>query len=121
MGAWGHGIRQDDVVCDVIGEFEELLKAGKSAAEATDAVTSRFRSQVGEPSFWIALAEMQWTYGALDLSVLERVRDDVTSGRSLEQWEEDVRGLTSPTMEVFLARRWVLLGQHGSGDRLHVG
>lgn len=198
MGAWGHGIRQDDVVCDVIGEFEELLKAGKSAADATDAVKSRFRSLVGEPSFWIALAEMQWTYNALDPSVLQRVRDDLTSGRSLEQWEADARGLTkrravlekflrkldvpkatptrrptaivrapkflpgdclsihrfsgdfgaaivlasdhsspehgrnlvgvldycsdtSPTMEVFLERRWALLTQDGASDRLHVG
>ena len=104
MGAWGRGIRDDDVVCDVIGEFEGLLKAGKSTDEATAELMSRFHSQVGEPSFWIALAEMQWTYDALDPSVLQRVRDDVTSGRSLEQWEADRRGMTKrrAVLEKFL-------------------
>ena len=37
MGAWGHGIRQDDFVLDIIGDFEDLLKAGKSVREASDA------------------------------------------------------------------------------------
>ena len=42
MGAWGEGIRQDDFVCDVIGIFEDLLKAGKSVADATKTVKSNF-------------------------------------------------------------------------------
>lgn len=92
MGAWGFGIRQDDFVCDVIGFFEDLLKDGKSLADATAAAKSRFgAATVGaddEPDFWIALAEVQWTYGGLEPSVLERVKKDFDSGRSLRRWEE---------------------------------
>ena len=36
MGAWGYGIRHDDFVLDVIGVFEELLKAGHSVGDATN-------------------------------------------------------------------------------------
>lgn len=97
MGAWGYGIRQDDFVCDVIGVFEDLLKAGKSVAGATEAVMSRFGAAIQDsddgPLFWIALADVQWTYGGLDAAVLARVKDDLESGRSLRPWEEEPRGL----------------------------
>ena len=97
MGAWGHGIREDDFVLDVIGAFEDRLKAGSSVADATKAVTSQFGGAVEDsvdgPLFWIALADVQWTYGGLEASVLEHVRDDFDSGRSLLPWEEDPRGL----------------------------
>lgn len=97
MGAWGYGIRHDDFVSDVIGEFEDAMKSGKSVAETTAAVTSRFGGAIEDatdgPSFWIALADAQWTYGALEPAVLERVRDDFAAGRSLLPWQEDQRGL----------------------------
>lgn len=97
MGSWGYGIRHDDFVMDVIGEFEDALKAGKSVAEATASVTARFGGALddadNDPLFWIALADVQWAYGALELAVLERVRADFAAGRSLVAWEEDPRGL----------------------------
>jgi hypothetical protein len=97
MGAWGYGIRQDDFVCDVIGVFEDLLKAGKSVREASDAVRSTFASATTDtddgPLFWIALADMQWTYGELEAHILRRVKEDFDSGRSLAPWIEDQRGV----------------------------
>ena len=98
MGAWGHGIRQDDVVLDVIGVFEDALKSGASAGEATQAVRTRFSGALADvddegPLIWIALAEAQWTGGALDPEVLARVQDDYRAGRGLSRWEEDPRGL----------------------------
>ncbi len=97
MGAWGYGIRQDDFVCDVISVFEDLLKAGKSVADATEAVELQFAGAIKDsddgPLLWLALADMQWTYGGLEAPVLERVKDDFASGRSLLAWEEDRRGL----------------------------
>lgn len=63
MGAWGHGIRQDDFVCDVIGAFEKLLKAGANLRDASQDVESMFASRIHDeddgPLFWIALADMQ--------------------------------------------------------------
>jgi hypothetical protein len=45
------------------------------------------------PLFFIAVAEMQWTYGELEPQVLNRVKEDLDSGRSLAAWTEDQRGL----------------------------
>jgi len=97
MGAWGYGIRQDDFVLDVIGVFEDLLKAGKSIREATDAIRSKFAAEMQDsddgPLFWLALADVQWTYGGLEPQTLSRVKDDLDSGRSLAAWIEDQRAL----------------------------
>jgi hypothetical protein len=97
MGAWGHGIRQDDVVLDVIGVFEDALKRGRGVPDATAAVKSRFAEALKDdddaPLVRIALAEAQWTSGALDPEVLKQVQDDFASGRGLSLWEADPRGL----------------------------
>lgn len=110
MGAWGYGIRQDDFVCDVIGVFEDLLKAGKSVPEATEAVRSKFTAEMkgadDGPLFWIALAEMQWTYGELEPQILNRVKEDLDSGRSLALWTDDQRGLAGrrAALEKFISK-----------------
>ena len=97
MGAWGYGIRQDDFVLDVIGAFEDLLKAGKSVREATETVTSRFAAASGDavdgPLLWIAIADVQWTYGEVDRQAVKRVQEDLASGLSLTIWSDDQRGL----------------------------
>src|SRR5918993_79007 len=97
MGAWGYGIRDDDFVADVIGDFEDLLKEGKSVRHATDAVTSKYAAAARDPEdgplLWLAEADVQWTYGELDPQVFSRVREDFESGRSLAAWAEDERGL----------------------------
>jgi len=98
MGAWGSGIRQDDTVCDVIAAFEDQLKAGKSVADATESVKSKFAATIEDDDdgslFWIALADMQWTYGSVESQILKRVEEDFAAGRSLARWEDDQRGLS---------------------------
>jgi hypothetical protein len=97
MGAWGYGIRQDDFVLDVIGELEGFLKAGLKVPEATTAVMSKYAETIGDPEdgplLWIAIADVQWTHGALDPEVFARVQDDVDRGRGLDRWRDDSRGL----------------------------
>lgn len=123
MGSWGHGIRHDDFVCDVIGEFEDVLKAGKTVAEATAAVTSRFRGAIADaddgPLFWIALADVQWAYGALEPTVLDRVRDDFATGRSLLAWEENRRGLAKrrAVLEKFIRKLEVPKARPAKGGK----
>jgi len=78
MGAWGTGVRQDDFVLDVAGEFEDHLKDGNSLGDATAFVRRKFSDALDDedegPLFWLALADMQWKYGDLDPSVLLRVQ-----------------------------------------------
>lgn len=90
MGAWGVGIREDDFVLDVEGEFRDQLKDGKSVAEASQFVHQRYASSVEDrddgPLLWLALADMQWTYGDLDPAVLERVTGILQAGTGMDRW-----------------------------------
>lgn len=92
MGAWGVGIRQDDFVCDVEGAFKDHLKDGKSIPDATQAVQEQFCEALDDcdegPLFWIAISDMQWTYGELDPVVLERVKGIVDTHEGMERWSE---------------------------------
>ena len=98
MGAWGYGIREDDFVLDVVGFFDDLLKDGKSVADATAAVKVKFAGAIDDaqdgPLFWLAVADRQWLYGRVEPEVLRRVQEDFTSGRSLDPWREEERGLS---------------------------
>ncbi len=92
MGAWGVGIRQDDFVCDIQGEFKVQLKNGKSIAEATQFACQRYANALDDredgPLLWLALADMQWTYGDLDPTVQERVFEIVDAGTGMDRWGE---------------------------------
>ena len=110
MGAWGFGVREDDFVLDVIGAFEDFLKAGKNMREATDALQSRFVAALSDEDdgslFWLAVADVQWTYGSLDSHVRDQVRQDLESGRSLAAWSESEHGLSRrrAALEKFLGK-----------------
>jgi hypothetical protein len=101
MGAWGVGIRQDDFVCDVEGIFEDQLKNGKTIDEATRFVHERFAGVIDDPLFWLALADMQWKYGALDAMVLRRVIEIVDDGTGMDLWGE-------PSEKLYKQRKGVL-------------
>ncbi|MDH3255448.1 MAG: hypothetical protein OEM62_10680 [Acidobacteriota bacterium] len=92
MGSWGHGIRQDDLVKDVIDSFKEHLKDDVSIADATQKIESEYAESLGDedeaPLVYLALADAQWTYGALDSVVLSRVRSDIETQAGLERWRE---------------------------------
>jgi hypothetical protein len=49
---------------------------------------------------------VQWTYGELESEVLSRVQGDFDSGRSLDAWREDTRGLLRrrAALEKFISR-----------------
>ncbi len=92
MGSWGVGIKQDDLVLDVINSFDDSLKSGCSLEGATNAVLNDFSESLEDkdegPLVWIAIAESQWSYGGLDETVLSRVKDDLDKGNGLALWEE---------------------------------
>ena len=97
MGSWGAGIRDDDFVCDVENAFKEHLKDGMSLVDATKSVREQFSDALDDsdegPLFWIAIADMQWTYGDLDPLVLQRVQKIIETANGMERWGEPTEKL----------------------------
>lgn len=93
MGTWGAGITQNDTVSDIVDFVSDQLKIGDSLASATAKAKMQFSeivNDIDESSlFWIGLAQAQWKYGEVETAVLDKVRADFDSKRSLSAWEED--------------------------------
>ncbi len=93
MGAWGAGIRSDDTVLDVLDTFREALKDGLTVDNARKQVIQKFQDQIADtddgPSFWIGLAEIEWTYGISDPEALANVFRDYTCGASVAAFSDD--------------------------------
>ncbi len=92
MGTWGVGIRQDDFVLDVQDAFIGFLKKKPSSKAATQAIVAEFAIEIKDhddgPLFWIALADVQWTFGYTDNKVIRQVKNDFKHGRGLELWRD---------------------------------
>ena len=90
MGAWGHGVLDDDFVRDVVGDFKDRLKRGESVDVATAATLAEYGEAAGDPDdgplLWLALAHCQWTYGSVSADVLGHVTADLDSGMGLGRW-----------------------------------
>lgn len=69
MGAWGAGLYQDDVTCDIKDDYLDRLKIGYPNEEATEEVIEYNEDYIDDsddgPLFWFALADIQWKYGRL--------------------------------------------------------
>ena len=93
MGAWGPGLYQDDVACDVKSDYLNRLKVGMTNQEATEEVIEYnidfIEDEEDGPIFWMALAETQWKYGRLLPEVKEEALRQISLGTDLERWKEN--------------------------------
>jgi hypothetical protein len=93
MGAWGTGIRQSDKVLDVIDAFVEQLRDTRSIDLATAGVRSQFSDAFADPDsaahVRIGLALSQWTFGALDRTLLDEIAADLADGRGIDSYGDD--------------------------------
>jgi len=93
MGAWGAGLFQDDIACDLRDEFAELLADGKTAEAATAELERRYDPAGDaidvEPVFWIALAATQHRWGRLIPATRDRAIEIIDSGRDLDRFTDE--------------------------------
>lgn len=93
MGAWGVGLYQDDVTCDVKEEYVNRLKVGMSNEEAMiniiECNIDYIKDEDDGPLFWMALADTQWKYGRLDSYVKDEALKAINNGLNLEGWKEN--------------------------------
>ncbi|MDD3842816.1 MAG: hypothetical protein WC088_05100 [Candidatus Izemoplasmatales bacterium] len=90
MGAWGPGLYQDDVAEDVITEYVNLLKIGKTNQEATEKLIEDNQMIINDfddaPVFWFALADTQWKLGRLLPYVKDKALMYLTNEDDLKKW-----------------------------------
>lgn len=96
MGAWGAGLYQDDVTCDIREDYLDRLRIGYTNIEATNEVIEWNIGDLEEddediPLFWFALADTQWKYGRLLPEVKEQAIKYIDEGKDLERWIENKR------------------------------
>ncbi len=93
MGAWGPGLYQDDVTCDIKDDYVDRLKAGYTNIEATKETIDRNMDFIQDedegPLFWFALADTQWKYGRLLEEVKEEAIKHIKSCKNLEIWKQE--------------------------------
>ena len=77
MGTWSTSVSGNDTYGDVATAFEQHLKQSQSVEHTTEYVLASMAEYFDDPddceSAYFALADQQWTYGALDDSILAKV------------------------------------------------
>jgi hypothetical protein len=111
VGTWGYKIKQDDLVCDVIGSYDDRLKKNRNFEITNSEICAEYAESLTDPDdgplFWIALASAQWKYGILQSEVLEKVKEDFIAGAGLQRWaESDSKQLSQRRNEIaaFIAK-----------------
>ena len=90
--------------------IKDRMKQGQSLAEAVAEVREQFaeleQDQDEAPLMWLAIAHAEWKYGAVEASVLNRIRNDIACEHGLERWREDSKALAKrkASLHKFLAQ-----------------
>jgi hypothetical protein len=91
MGAWGVGIFEDDVACDVRDLFERVVTTHNDVEAATHTVLHEFADVIEDLDdgavVYLALATLQIEHGVLQPSIRASVLNIITSGQDLLRWE----------------------------------
>ncbi len=93
MGAWGPALYSDDIADDVRSEYKDILRKGKTDADALKELLNENREILEDPDdgpvFWFALADTMWKLGRLDPIVKEKALYYLNEGGNLRRWEEE--------------------------------
>lgn len=88
MGTWGTGIFDDDDAADVKEDYRDLVADGNSGEQATDILLNKWKSDLEDTVFWLALAATQWACGRLEDRVKSHALEIISSGADLNRWKE---------------------------------
>jgi hypothetical protein len=88
VGTWGVSLYGNDTACDARDGWLKKLKQGATGEQATEELLAEQQWIDGEPVFWLALADTQWTWGRLEARVLEQAERALAAGGDLALWEE---------------------------------
>ena len=90
MGTWNRKLFSNDTACDIRDTYIELLRNQYSEEEAYDRTCREYSELIGseeEPSFWFAIAAVQWQVGRLTPDVREKALSWIEAHGGMELWE----------------------------------
>jgi hypothetical protein len=99
MGAWGTGLWEDDLSCDIQDEWNELMDEGLSPKKVTKIILKSWQEefsdyedeedkQADESILFISLAVLQMRHRSLTSSVKKKAIQLIEKGADLALWEE---------------------------------
>lgn len=99
MGAWGTGLWEDDLACDIQDEWNDLLDEGISPRKATNIILKSWleefedyedekQSQSDRSILYISLAALQMRHKALTIAIKKKAIMLIDKGADLELWED---------------------------------
>ena len=99
MGAWGTGLWEDDLACDIQDEWNELLDEGMSPRKAAKIILKSWleeledydddlERQPDEAILYISLAALQMRHRALTIGIKKKAIELIDKGADLELWED---------------------------------
>lgn len=122
MGAWGPGLFDDDVACDIRDEYREQIEDGVDDAVALRSTLESFGSYFDDPEVGplaiLALAVTQSKIGRLDPEIRARALAALDNGADLGWWEEDNPKLVPKRRAVLEKARAQLTGPQPKRKRL---
>ena len=90
MGTWGTGIKENDAFGDVYSEFfDEYNKGGELGKISKNIIEKNWEIlEIEEErnSLWFAIGLAQWETKSLDVEILKKIEDIISSGDELNVW-----------------------------------
>jgi hypothetical protein len=89
MGAWGPGIKQNDLFEDIYDTFRALYYDGQEPNQIRELLERDNEIDEDEyAEFWTAIAYAQWMTKGLEVSVLQKIQEIKETDRGLDLWKE---------------------------------
>ncbi|MEH7884159.1 MarR family transcriptional regulator [Bacillus sp. JJ1609] len=99
MGAWGTGLWEDDLACDIQDEWNDLLDEGMSPRKAAKIILKSWleeledydddiERQPDESILYISLAALQMRHRALTIGIKKKAIELIDKGADLELWKD---------------------------------
>lgn len=108
MGTWSTAVSGNDTFGDVVTEFEQHLKQSQSIERTTAHVLATMAEYFDDPddceSAYFALADAQWTYGAVDDAILARVSQEDFGMQAWSDADAELISKRRKAVESFLKR-----------------
>lgn len=99
MGAWGTGLWEDDLSCDIQDEWNDLMDEGVGPRKATKVILSSWLEEIADYEdedgsqpdralLYISLAALQMRHDALTREIKRKALELINKGADLSLWEE---------------------------------